>query len=136
MNPIMLIDELRSHLSTFSEREDADPEVYPSKDIAELFSMGMLSAPFPKSVGGGGLSCEECISLIIELAAAAPSTALVACMPMGLAAGAGGRRGRRASSTTGPRHRICWSVWSPTSRSSVSTPRATRSEALLVRFLR
>ena len=50
--------------------------------------MGTPSAPFPKSVGGGGLSCEECISLIIELAAAAPSTALVACMPMGLAAGA------------------------------------------------
>lgn len=84
----VLIDDLRSHLSTFSERENADPEVYPAMDIAELFSMGMLSAPFPKSVGGGGLSCEDCVSLIIELAAAAPSTALIACMPMGLAAGA------------------------------------------------
>jgi len=85
---VMLIDDLRFRLSTFSERENADPEVYPAMDIAELFSIGMMSAPFPKYLGGGGLSCEECVSLIIELAAAAPSTALIACMPMGLAAGA------------------------------------------------
>lgn len=84
----MLVDELRTHLPNFIQREAAAREAYPAEDIADLFNLGVLAAPLPKSVGGGELSCEECVALIIELASATPSTALLACMPMGLAAGA------------------------------------------------
>ncbi|MDP2315303.1 MAG: acyl-CoA dehydrogenase family protein [Pseudomonadota bacterium] len=82
----MLLDELRIHARVFAEREAVDPETFPARDIADLFALGMLSAPFPRSVGGGELSCDACVSLVIELAASSPSTALLACMPMGLAA--------------------------------------------------
>jgi alkylation response protein AidB-like acyl-CoA dehydrogenase len=85
----MLLDDLRSQLPTFIQREQAAREEYPAKDIADLFNMGVIGGPLPKSVGGSDMTCEEAVSIIIELASATPSTALLACMPMGLAAGIG-----------------------------------------------
>ena len=46
---------------------------------------GVIRAPFPTSVGGSGCSLLDAVDAIETIAAASPSTALLAAMPIGLA---------------------------------------------------
>ncbi len=82
----MLIDDLRARLPTFSERDAAAPDVYPRENVADLFALGVIAAPLPREQGGGGATLEQAVKLVETIALASPSTALLAAMPMGLAA--------------------------------------------------
>jgi alkylation response protein AidB-like acyl-CoA dehydrogenase len=82
----VLIDDLRARLPTFFERDARDPDVYPGENVADLFALGVLAAPLPQALGGGGATLEETVRLVEAIAQASPSTALLAAMPMGLAA--------------------------------------------------
>jgi alkylation response protein AidB-like acyl-CoA dehydrogenase len=82
----MLIDDLRGHLPAFLEREAKDPDRYPGENVADLFELGVIAAPLPRELGGGGVTLEEAVRLVEAIATASPSTALLAAMPMGFAA--------------------------------------------------
>jgi alkylation response protein AidB-like acyl-CoA dehydrogenase len=82
----MLIDDLRGRLPTFSERDARDADAYPRENVADLFALGVLAAPLPEAQGGAGATLLQAVKLVDAVALASPSTALLAAMPMGLAA--------------------------------------------------
>jgi alkylation response protein AidB-like acyl-CoA dehydrogenase len=67
------------------EREKADPEGYPEATVTEFFASGLISAPFPESAGGSAWTTLDAARAIEAIAAVAPSAALIAAMPLGLA---------------------------------------------------
>ena len=69
----------------FAEREAADPEAYPSENVAALYDAGVVIAPFPASLGGSEWSLRECVDAIELVASHSASTALLLSMPLGLA---------------------------------------------------
>lgn len=82
----MVLDALRPLLPAFIERELRAPEQYPRESLNDLFRVGAIASPFPRSAGGSGATLEESVRLLEAVAAASPSTALLASMPLGLAA--------------------------------------------------
>ena len=80
-----LAETVRALAPTFAEREAADPERYPADNIADLVASGVMRAPFPESAGGVGCTLLDAVNVIETIAAASPSTALLAAMPLGLA---------------------------------------------------
>jgi len=72
-------------LGTFGEREAADPEAYPSENVADLFDAGVVIAPFASGVGGSGWSLLEAVDAVELVASHSASTALLLSMPLGLA---------------------------------------------------
>jgi len=85
MQPTDLIAAVRDVTKTFAERETRDSDAYPSTNIDDLRNAGVLSAPFAAGMGGSGASVAEMVEATRIIAAASPSTALIASMPMGLA---------------------------------------------------
>jgi alkylation response protein AidB-like acyl-CoA dehydrogenase len=71
--------------ASFQEREAVNPDAYPKRNIDELYERGILSAPFPGRLGGSDAKPGEAVRIIETIAAASPSTALIAAMPLGLA---------------------------------------------------
>jgi alkylation response protein AidB-like acyl-CoA dehydrogenase len=67
------------------ERERAAPEQFPADTIRDLFDSRLISAPLPEALGGCDWSALEAAQAIAQLAAVAPSAALIAAMPLGLA---------------------------------------------------
>ena len=80
-----LAETVRALAPRLAEREAADPERYPAENIAALVDAGVMRAPFPVAVGGGGCTLADAVDAIETIAAASPSTALLAAMPLGLA---------------------------------------------------
>jgi len=80
-----LAETVRGLAPRLAEREAADPERYPAENIADLVAAGVIRAPFPASVGGSGSTLIDAVDAIESIAAASPSTALLAAMPLGLA---------------------------------------------------
>jgi alkylation response protein AidB-like acyl-CoA dehydrogenase len=80
-----LAESVRALAPALAEREAADPEHYPSENIADLVSSGVIRAPFPASAGGSGCTLVDAVDAIETIASASPSTALLAAMPIGLA---------------------------------------------------
>ena len=80
-----LAETVRGLAPRLAEREAADPERYPAENIADLVAAGIIRAPFPVSAGGNGSSLIDAVDAIESIAAASPSTALLAAMPLGLA---------------------------------------------------
>ena len=80
-----LAETVRELAPRLAEREAADSERYPAENIADLVAAGVIRAPFPASVGGNGSSLIDAVDAIESIAAASPSTALLAAMPLGLA---------------------------------------------------
>jgi alkylation response protein AidB-like acyl-CoA dehydrogenase len=80
-----LAETVRALAPRLAERESADPERYPSENIADLVAAGVIRAPFAISVGGGGCALVDAVDAIETIASASPSTALLAAMPIGLA---------------------------------------------------
>jgi alkylation response protein AidB-like acyl-CoA dehydrogenase len=80
-----LAETVRALASRLAARESADPERYPSENIADLVTAGVIRAPFAISVGGGGCALVDAVDAIETIASASPSTALLAAMPIGLA---------------------------------------------------
>jgi alkylation response protein AidB-like acyl-CoA dehydrogenase len=78
-------DRVRELAPTLAAREAADPERYPSENIADLVASGVLRAPLGVSVGGSGCTLADAVDAIETIASASPSTALLAAMPIGLA---------------------------------------------------
>lgn len=76
---------LEDVLATIADRERREPETFPAASIEALFDAGMIAAPFPRDRGGRGASLPEMVASVEAIAAASPSTALIASMPMGLA---------------------------------------------------
>jgi alkylation response protein AidB-like acyl-CoA dehydrogenase len=80
-----LAETVRALAPRLAARESADPERYPSENIADLVTAGVIRAPFTISVGGGGCALVDAVDAIETIASASPSTALLAAMPIGLA---------------------------------------------------
>ena len=80
-----LADAVRALAPKLAEREAADPERYPTENIADLVAAGLIRAPFPIAVGGSGCTLLDAVDAVETIAAASPSTALLAAMPLGLA---------------------------------------------------
>ena len=80
-----LAQTIRDLTSRLASRDAADPERYPAENIADLVSAGVLRAPFPTAVGGGGCTLLDAVDAVELIASASPSTALLAAMPIGLA---------------------------------------------------
>ena len=80
-----LADTVRELAPALAEREAADPDRYPAANIAALVDAGVMRAPFPVSAGGSGVTLADAVDAIETIAAASPSTALLAAMPIGLA---------------------------------------------------
>lgn len=81
----MLSHDLAHLLPEIERRHLAAPEVYPAESIAALAGVGAFSAPFPEALGGRGSPLVEMVDAVTLIASACPGTALLACMPMGLA---------------------------------------------------
>lgn len=67
------------------EREAGDPDKYPAETVAELHESGLIRAPLPPALGGSGWTALDATRAIEALASHAPSAALIASMPLGLA---------------------------------------------------
>jgi alkylation response protein AidB-like acyl-CoA dehydrogenase len=80
-----LLAKLESLLPSLAERERAEPETFPAESIRALYDAGVIAAPFPRELGGSSASLSEMVAAVEAIATASPSTALVACMPLGLA---------------------------------------------------
>lgn len=79
------LSALHELLPAIAEREAADPDVFPRQTIADLYRIGLPSAPFAKALGGSGCSLPEATKLLEKLAGSSASAALVIAMPLGLA---------------------------------------------------
>lgn len=77
--------KLESLLPSIAERERSDPETFPAESIAALYDAGVIAAPFRPEHGGRSASLSEMVAAVEAIAAASPSCALIACMPLGLA---------------------------------------------------
>ncbi len=78
-------DMLEGVLPALAEHERAEPETFPAASIAALYDAGVIAAPFPPELGGSNSSLPELVAAVEAIASASPSTALIACMPLGLA---------------------------------------------------
>jgi len=67
------------------ERETSDPEAYPARTIADLYTIGLPQAPFPAALGGSECSLRQSVDAIETLAGVSPAAALLISMPLGLA---------------------------------------------------
>lgn len=76
---------LEDLLPSIAERERTEPETFPAESIAALYDAGVIAAPFAPELGGSHASLPEMVAAVEAIAAASPSTALIACMPLGLA---------------------------------------------------
>ena len=81
----VLADTVRDLAPRLASRDAADSERYPAENIADLVSAGVIRAPFPAAAGGAGCTLLDAVDAIEAIAAASPSTALLAAMPIGLA---------------------------------------------------
>src|SRR5688572_10527023 len=76
---------LEDVLPSIADRERREPEAFPAASIKALFDAGIIAAPFASDRGGRGAALPEMVAAVESLAAASPSTALIASMPIGLA---------------------------------------------------
>jgi alkylation response protein AidB-like acyl-CoA dehydrogenase len=81
----MVVETVRDLAPRFAERDDTDPDRYPADNIADLVHAAVIRAPFPPAMGGMGCTLLDAVEAVEVIAAASPSTALLAVMPMGLA---------------------------------------------------
>lgn len=81
-----VLDTVRELAPVMAARDAADAENYPAENISALVQAGVLTAPFPASLGGQGTHLPELARIVEGVAAASPSTALLLAMPLGLAA--------------------------------------------------
>jgi alkylation response protein AidB-like acyl-CoA dehydrogenase len=77
--------KLESVLPSIAERERAEPETFPAASIKALYDAGVIAAPFRPEHGGSSASLSDMVVAVEAIAAASPSSALIACMPLGLA---------------------------------------------------
>lgn len=66
-----------------SERQQ--PDAYPAETVRDFLSSDFLAAPFPSRLGGSGWTPRDAARAMESLATVAPSAALIAAMPLGLA---------------------------------------------------
>lgn len=69
----------------FAGRDAVDAESYPGENIEDLKAAQLIGAPFGVEQGGRGWSLREAASAVGIIASYSPSTALLWCMPLGLA---------------------------------------------------
>jgi len=81
-----ILNSVTEVASSFAARDSAAPDDYPAENIADIKHSGMLVAPFPERVGGGGSSLLDATKMTEIVAKQSPGTALMLCMPLGLAA--------------------------------------------------
>jgi alkylation response protein AidB-like acyl-CoA dehydrogenase len=89
---VRLLGEVRGLGDRIAAREAEDPDRYPDESVRDLIALGALSMPLPVDLGGLGASLADAVELILAIAEASPSLALLMSMPVGLAgvlAGAG-----------------------------------------------
>ncbi|MGH2607701.1 MAG: acyl-CoA dehydrogenase family protein [Tepidiformaceae bacterium] len=72
-------------LPAIADRERAEPETFPAASVASLYESGVVLGPLPVAVGGSGWRLADAVRATEAIAAASPSTALIASMPLGLA---------------------------------------------------
>ena len=81
----MLADAVRDLAPRITARESADPDRYPAESVADLIEAGVLRAPFSPELGGERCTLLDAVQALEHVAAASPSLALLAAMPLGLA---------------------------------------------------
>lgn len=81
-NPSAVLGDL---LPLIAEQERDQPEAYPEKSIRALFDAGIIAGPFPKDLGGLGITLVEAVNALETIASVSPSVALITSMPLGLA---------------------------------------------------
>jgi alkylation response protein AidB-like acyl-CoA dehydrogenase len=79
------LDEVRSAVPQFSERDAADSESYPTQNLNDLWDLGVFQAPYPNALGGSDWGLLDCVDATETVAVHSPSTALLLIMPLGLA---------------------------------------------------
>ena len=84
-SPPDLLGVVRALGGDIAAREAEDPDRYPDESVRELIAAGALSMPFPRELGGLGASLAEATELLLAVAEASPSLALLVSMPLGLA---------------------------------------------------
>lgn len=72
-------------LPAIAEHERTQPETYPARGVAALFEAGVVAGPLPARLGGSDMRLVDAVRAVEAIAAASPSLALVASMPIGLA---------------------------------------------------
>jgi alkylation response protein AidB-like acyl-CoA dehydrogenase len=72
-------------LPLIADQERNHPEVYPEVSIRALFDARIIAGPFAEDLGGRGMTLVEAVTVLEKVAAASPSVALIASMPLGLA---------------------------------------------------
>jgi alkylation response protein AidB-like acyl-CoA dehydrogenase len=76
---------LEEILAAVRDREAGDPESFPARTIADLYAIGVPTAPFPVALGGAGGSLRASVLIVERLAAVSPAAALLISMPLTLA---------------------------------------------------
>src|SRR4051812_13035571 len=76
-----MVDAIRELVRSFTRDDD-----YPAANVAKLIDTRVFAAPFPVALGGGAIELREAVEIAEAIAEACPSTALLATMPIGLAA--------------------------------------------------
>jgi alkylation response protein AidB-like acyl-CoA dehydrogenase len=85
-----IVNNVAELAERFAARDTAAPEQFPHENLRDLREAGVLLAPFPMQIGGGGATPLEAVTALEIVAAASPSTALLLAMPLGLAGLYGG----------------------------------------------
>lgn len=80
-----MLRDLIDLLPSIQESPETRGETYPSASVRALFEAGIIIAPFAPAAGGESATLRDCSAAIRDLAAASPSLALIASMPVGLA---------------------------------------------------
>lgn len=83
--PTAALTNLDDVLAGIADRERLDPTSYPEASIEALYDAGIIAAPFRAELGGLGWGLADSVRAIEAIASVSPSTALIACMPLGLA---------------------------------------------------
>src|SRR4051812_42352329 len=76
-----MVDAIREVVRGFTRDDE-----YPAGNVARLIEARVFAAPFAPGLGGVGISLREAVEVAEAIAEACPSTALLATMPIGLAA--------------------------------------------------
>jgi isovaleryl-CoA dehydrogenase len=75
-----MLDTVRELARSLSRSEE-----YPSDNVTRLLDARVFAAPFPREHGGEGIDLREATEIVLAIAEACPSTALLTAMPLGFA---------------------------------------------------
>lgn len=79
-----IVDDARDIAAPFGERDAADPESFPGRNVDDLKRAGVPGAMFPRGLGGRDATLQDAVLVVEAVARQSPPTALLLAMPLGL----------------------------------------------------